>query len=373
MGAWANQTIDQNTFLGWMSSADGFNYFVNSVLPDIVNNGAKVSNPAGSNLGPTADLNTVIVATQAAGANMGLSIPSASLQAAKAPPLAAPVTPVQQPTPAISDGVQAVEDMLNQAGLGALAQQVIQWNNQGMDAATIAAQVRGTDTWKNRFSGIVALQQAAAAGQNVGGIPSEAQALAYEKSMSDMLGQYGITGYGQQDFQRWMGQQKSVAEMSGRANIASQWAYQEPQEARDAVQRLYGINAGDVTHYAFDSANALPEIQKRLDAAQIAGSAQMAGLGGLSAAQAEAIGNYANPAQAAGTLGKIGAQSSLYQGLPGENGNISIDDLIKGYFGGDQAILTQLRMRNQQRDFGQSGGQVAATAKGAIGAGAAAP
>jgi hypothetical protein len=362
MGAWANQTIAQSTFLGWMSNADGFNYFVNTVLPDIIANGAKVENPDDSNLPHIADLNTILLATGSAGSNLGLSIPQSVLETAANPPKPAPVATVAAPT--VTDGKAALKAELDAWGLGGLTDMAWNMQAQGLSGDAITAAIRGTDEWKSRFSGIVQRQKA--------GLPagSESDALAYEQSMHEMLHQYGITGYTQQDYQKWYGGDTSVAEMSTRAQAAAKEAYSTAPEALAAVQRLYGINAGDLTHYILDTDHALPQIQQKLDAGAIAGSAAAAGVGQLTAQQAQLIGQYTDPTNAAGALQKIGGQEGLYRGLPGEGGDFSIDDLIKGYFGGDQATLNAIRMRNQQRDFSQAGGAVNQSSKGAIGAGA---
>lgn len=360
-------TVTQNDFLGFMSNEQGFRWFVDVALPKILSGKGQVLNPAGSNLGPVADRNTLILATSAAGANLGLSIPQASLEVTPAPP---PAPAPDAPKKVVTDGAQELRDELNAWGLGSLTDQVMKMNAQGLDMNSITAQIRQTDVYKARFKGLVARQQAAAAGKISGPVGSESDALGYEQSMDQMLRTYGLNGYTRDDFQDWYGKDVSVAEQSARAKIASDYAYSEPVEARDAAFRLWGVHEGDLTHYILDPGRALPEVQRRLDAATIAGSATRAGFGTLSAEQAMRIGSLSDPSTAGQQFSKLAQQKALYTGLPGEEGNFSTDYLIAAYFGGDADKLNALRRRGAQRaaEF-EAGGSVAQSQKGAYGAG----
>src|SRR5256885_7765058 len=95
-GAGFKGPIAQDTYLGWMSSPEGFDYFVNKALPDIISGKAWVVPEEGSNLGSRVPMENLLMATQANGAGLGLSIPVDVLTAAQNPPPPA-ATPVDIP------------------------------------------------------------------------------------------------------------------------------------------------------------------------------------------------------------------------------------------------------------------------------------
>lgn len=367
MGVWSGHHIDQKTYLGWMSNAEGYSYFVNTVLPDVISGGATVGTEMGSNLGANAPLANIVMDLQARGAELGTQIPQSIMDMVANPP-PPPAPTVDIPTN-VADPNQSAKDILKtELGQWGLSSETdFAWGllTTGTSQEGVVAQIRQRDPYKQRFSGLVEYNKTHPA-------MSEAEALSYESTMATSLKQFGIPAgaYGQQDFQRWIGEGKSVAEQTARIKVASDLSFNEPAEVRSSIDRLYGIHEGDLTHYALEGNDALPAIQKKIDAAQIAAASDRTGFGQLNAGQAERIAALTDPTQAAGELSTLAKQNALYIGVNGEGGDFSLDQVIGAFFGGDQNTQAEIRRRAAQRaaEF-QGGGQTAQTQAGAYGAG----
>lgn len=370
MGAWAGQTIDQNTYLGWMSNSEGYNYFVNQVLPDVLAGQATVLNPAGSNLGSKADTNTILLATTAAGSNLGLMIPQSVIEAAKNPP-PPPVAPVEAPKTA--DPNQSAKDVIKASleswGLGSLTDWAWTELTRGASTDQVIAQLRTKEEYKARFKGNV--ERAA---HNLTPL-SEASYLAYEDQARQVMRTAGLpSGFydSPDDFAKFIGGDISASELNSRVQLAYTLVNQEPIETQQEAARL-GLTLSDQAAGILDPNAAFPLLQRKLQMAQIGGASLMQGYGQLGV---DALSRLAaagvDEATARKGFGNLVSLSPLLSQFAGEEA-ITGDETINAQFGLDANAQEKLSRRQRERlaQF-KSGGGAATTAKGAVGLGSAA-
>ncbi len=364
MGQWAGATIDQSTYLGWMSNNEGFNYFVNNVLPDVLSGQATILNPAGSNLGPKADSNTVLLATSAAGSNLGLTIPQSVIEAAKnpPPPPAATVAP-----PASGQGAKdLIKQTLEGWGLGSLVDMAWTSLTQGQSFDQALAAIRQQDAYKQRFKGNVQRQAA-------GLTPlSEAEYLAYEDQARQVMKAAGLpSGFydSPDDFAGFIGNDTSAAELNSRVQIAYTLVNQEPPEVRRQAAML-GLSDSDLAAGVLDPNAALPILQRKLQMAQIGGAGVMSGYGQLGASQMEWLASLGvEEAKARQGFSNLVSLSPLLAQFAGEEG-ISQDESLAAQFGADAVAQEKLSRRQRQRlaSF-TGGGRYASDRDGLVGLG----
>lgn len=365
MGAWAGQTIDQSTYLGWMSNSDGFNYFVNNVLPDILAGQATVLNPAGSNLGPKADNGTILMATTAAGSNLGLTIPQSVIEAAKNPP-PPPAPTVDAPKTADPNKTarDIIQDDLTSWGLGSLTDWAMGLVTQGMNDTQVVAELRKTAEYKQRFKGNVARQDA-------GLTPlSESNYLSYEDQARQVMKAAGLpSGFydSPDDFAGFIGNDTSASELNTRVQLAFSLVNQEPLEVQQQAAQL-GLSTSDLAAGILDPNAALPLLQRKLQMAQIGGASVMSGYGQLGRDQLDRLASFGvDEATARKGFGNLVSLSPLLAGNAGEE-DITQNEALGAQFGIDAQAQEKLSRRQRERlaQFKTDGG-AAVTQKGAIG------
>jgi hypothetical protein len=369
MGIWAGQHIAQGTYLGWMSTPEGFDYFTNIVLPDVISNGATVEGGDLTHPGANAPIANIVDDLQMRGQQLGKSIPQSVIDQVNNPP-PPPAPTVDIPATAATDNQSAkdiIKGELDAWGLGGLTDWAWGQITSGASQPQVEAEIKKTGEYQARFSGLIEHNKHPEYGPAI----SEADALSYERTIAENLTRFGIPkgAYGQVDFQRWIGEGKSVDEQVNRIKVASDLQFNEPAEVRSSIERLYGIHEGDLTAWTLDQ-DTLPAIQRKIEAGSMAAAAARTGFGTLNAIQAERLADLSDPSTAAGDLSNLAKQKALYIGTPGEGGDFSLDQVISAFFGGDQDLQGQIRRRAAQRaaEF-QGGGGIAASQAGAYGAG----
>jgi len=268
---------------------------------------------------------------------------------------------------------QILQDQLRQWGLDSLVDVV--WQQITVDATPeqVVAAIRGTDVYRTRFAAITQRQAA--------GLPavSEADVIAYETQARQLMRAHGLpAGFYDQsdDFVRAIAGDVSINELNDRVRLAATAVNDEPPETRDELERLYGVAPGDLVAYMLDPDRALPLIERRARAAQIAGAARTTGFGVISAEDAERAASLtSSPEQARQGFAQIAGLGELREGIIGERGEARFTDreLINSTFGGDSDVKQRLsrRQRARQAEFAQSGGLLRSTSAGAVGAGTA--
>jgi hypothetical protein len=192
------------------------------------------------------------------------------------PPPAPPGTPgstgdpIKDLTGANRDAYAALVDLFNSYGLGTLAPTIFNFIKQGYGADTITLLLQDTPEYKQRFAGNAARLKA--------GLPvlSPAQYLATESSYRAIMQDAGLPkGFYDQpsDFTNWIGGDVSPTELKGRVDLAVSDTTQAPDEVKQALKEMYGIDQGAVTAYFLDRSRSLPTLQIQAQAAQIGGAA----------------------------------------------------------------------------------------------------
>ena len=183
----------------------------------------------------------------------------------------------------------------NRYGLGGLVQPLQDLIVQGLSEAEFTLKLRETDAYKKRFA---ANQQRIAKGLRV---LSEAEYIGLEDQYQSVMRQYGLpsTYYTRGDMGRQAGFEQFIAgdvspvELEDRIQTAQTRVLNAPNQIKDALAQFYGgeITNGDVLAYVLDPDKALPEIKRKVTAAEIGGAAAIAGLG-ATRARAEELGMF---------------------------------------------------------------------------------
>ena len=186
-------------------------------------------------------------------------------------------------------------EQFNQYGLGALIEPLKGFIVEGLSPAEFTIRLRETDAYKKRFA---ANQQRISKGLRA---LSEAEYIGLEDQYQSVMRQYGLpeTYYIRGDMGRQAGFEQFIAgdvspvELEDRIQTAQSRVLNAPGQIKDALAQFYGgeITNGDVLAYVLDPQKALPEIKRKVTAAEIGGAAAMAGLG-ATRARAEELGMF---------------------------------------------------------------------------------
>lgn len=237
---------------------------------------------------------------------------------------------------------------------------------RGLSAEEIELQIRDRPEFKARFPAIFDREKV--------GLPalSVDEYLAYEQFASQAASAFGVT-LTKQEVDSLLSADVSTAELEDRIGIAAQAVYQEAPEVRDALQRLYGIGAGDLVKYWLDPKKEAPVLQRRFAAASIAGEASRVGFDyQLSAAQAETLFEAGLTAdEATGAFGQLIEAEELFQSVDQTEQDIGLDQQLQ-LISGNQDVASQVERRAQKRVARfQEGGSFASGREGLAGLGSA--
>ena len=185
--------------------------------------------------------------------------------------------------------------LLEQYGLGSLAGRINELVGETTNELVIAQRLRETQEYKDRFKGLLNLQQ-----RGIPDIRNEADYLRLESQYRGVFREAGLRDYlgtsGTQSeydaIARIVGDfSLSVNEVRDRVTDAQRVVAETPQEVRDSLQRFYGIDPTLLTQYVLDPENTTTEIQRRANAAIVGGYAERAGLE-FGAGVSERIGEF---------------------------------------------------------------------------------
>ena len=167
-------------------------------------------------------------------------------------------------------------------GLGSLVEPLRGFIEEGLSPAEFTIRLRNTDTYKKRF---------AANAQRIGkGLRalSEAEYIELEDQYQSIMRQYGLPqsyysrgDLGRQEgFERFIAGDVSPVELEDRIQTAQNRVTNAPTQVRDALTQFYGaeLGTGDILAFVLDPERALPEIKRKITAAEIGAGAAMAGL-----------------------------------------------------------------------------------------------
>lgn len=268
------------------------------------------------------------------------------------------------------DAFATIQAILQQYGLGSLADWA--WGElvSGASASKILLDLYQQQAFKDRFPAIFTRQEQ--------GLPpiSPAEYIAYEDQARQLFQAAGfpVGFYDQpQDFTSLIAHDVSTAELQSRVQMYQQAAVQTPPEVKAELQTLYGIDQGGLAAYYADPDRALPLLQQQYQAATIASSALRQKYGQLSVTEAEQLAAAGLTGQAADqAFAMLGTMAPEFtQGLGGTEGDISREIQLAAA-AGDQAALQEIQARAKSRAGAYTGGgQFASGQTGVSGLGSA--
>jgi hypothetical protein len=205
-------------------------------------------------------------------------------------PAAAPATAAPAPAgsaPASSTSTTAaptgpnwfdeLTTLFRQNGLEALADTVISLAQQGYVGAAFDLKLQESDAYRQRFAANEARKRA--------GLPvlSPAEYLATERQFRQVMQTAGLpAGFydDPSDFQRFLENDTSVAEINDRVQSALSLAKQTDAGYRSMLANTFGIGLtdGDIAAYFLDQKRALPILQRQVQSVGIANAARLQGL-----------------------------------------------------------------------------------------------
>ena len=204
--------------------------------------------------------------------------------AARTPAAPATAAPAPQAAPAAStppatgtNWFDELTTLFRNNGLESLANTVISLAQQGYTGAAFDLQLQQSDAYRQRF--------AANDARRAAGLPvlSPAEYLATERTFRQTMQAAGLpAGFYDDptDFQRFLENDTSPAELSDRVNAAVSLAKQTDPGYRQMLADTFGVGLtdGDIAAYFLDSKRALPILQRQVQAVGIADAARRQGL-----------------------------------------------------------------------------------------------
>jgi len=193
---------------------------------------------------------------------------------------AKPVTPAYDRSPAR----EALLALFRQYGMEDLASSVDSFivDNGANDSYTLAERVRGSDQYKNRFKGLIALRN-----RGVLDVADEGQYLRLEADYRQKFRESGLQSFlGNAGTQT---ERDAIADLVGKYSIsvnevgdriadAQRVIADTPQEVRDSLQRYYNVDPATLVSYVLDPARNAQQVNRLANAAIVGGYGTRAGL-----------------------------------------------------------------------------------------------
>jgi len=166
------------------------------------------------------------------------------------------------------DAYAALKTLFDTYDLGSLAPTILRYLQNGFGADTITILLQQTPEYKARFAGN---EQRKLQGLQV---LTPAEYLSTEASYKQLLRQNGIDPHfdTQNQFAEWIGKDVSPNELQSRVNMAVQASTQAPPSVTQYLNSL-GIHTGDIASYFLNDQTPTPQLQLKLNQAQIGGAA----------------------------------------------------------------------------------------------------
>jgi hypothetical protein len=146
------------------------------------------------------------------------------------------------------------------------------------NTALLGDAVRSTATWRNRFGAVTNERR-----KKGFAYMNESQIMAQESAYRETLQRFGLPkGFydSPEDFQNWIANDVSVAEIGDRAQLAAEAVDGVDAGTRQALQTYYGVGSGDLTAYFLDRSRSVKLMEKQLQAATLGSELGAAGVTG---------------------------------------------------------------------------------------------
>lgn len=165
------------------------------------------------------------------------------------------------------DAYAALDTLFTSYGLASLAPKILDFLQQGFGSDTITVLLQQTPEYKARFKGNDAR---VANGLQV---LTPAEYLSTEASYRQLLQASGLDPafMNEGQYAEWIGKDISPTEIQDRVNLAIQATTQADAGVTQGFAQL-GIHAGDLASYFLNDKNAMPQMQLKLNQAQIIGA-----------------------------------------------------------------------------------------------------
>lgn len=267
---------------------------------------------------------------------------------------ATPTTPTT--TPSQSDGAfSTIRAMLESMGLGSLADWAWKRYQAGASLDTITIELYERPEFKAQYPEYEELAKK-------GRAYSVAELQAYRKAVTGIFRSYGIpeSFYDEPtDLARFAAGEVSIAEISKRVSMAAEAAYQSSPTFRAEMERMYGVNNGDLVAFFLDPDKAEPLIRQRYVSAQIGTAARQTNYGTLTVDEAQRLQGLGVDQQKAGEGFNLLARSrELFDPASMNEDAIGRDVQLGAAFGGDANAQKTVEDRRGRRlaEFAKGGG-----------------
>ena len=298
-------------------------------------------------------------------------------QATSAPAAATTPPPTAAETRATSpEGISAKATLASTLRTYGLPESLVAtlWDDWYVDKAKPFTQImmdlEGTTEFKTRFPGLTTLRERQNGGEAVT-LPSVGEYIQLEVGIASVLRDAGLPpGMWDDptDYAKFIGGSTSPKEVEDRIAYARTVAFNAPVEVREELNRVYGIEPGDLVAFVLDPERAMPAIQKKVQAASVGGAARKVGFGLLTQAEMEQLAGSdtteAEAEQGFGTLAEMGEglfEETVEESLAGEDLGRSTQI---GFVGGSGEARGQMTTRRQRRAAQFQGGGGAASGGG---------
>lgn len=177
------------------------------------------------------------------------------------------------------DAYAALSTLFASYGLSSLAPKILDYLQQGFGSDTITTLLQQSQEYQQRFSG----NQARIS--NGLQVLTPAEYLATEASYRQLLQAAGLDPafMNHDQYSEWIGKDISPTEIQDRVNMAVQATTQATPSVLQGFAQL-GANAGDLVSYFLNDNNPMPQLQLKLNQAQIIGAGLQTGVGTTNAA-----------------------------------------------------------------------------------------
>jgi hypothetical protein len=257
---------------------------------------------------------------------------------------------------------QLLSEMFTQYGLSSLVPLLTTLIKEETDDAVVLMRIRQSAEYKDRFPAMAAL--------NSKGIPfNEQNYFDYEIRANQLESQYGLPRgmlTSRDQIKNLLENNVDAQDLTRRMVLNAAASQTAPQETKDALQRLYGIDQGGLTAYYLDPQNSLSTLEQVSAAASIAGVADKQGFT-IEREQAERL--NAEGFSATQARDAFGTAASL-RGLGKSTGQALSDADLTGAAFGDAAALQKVQTEQKRASAAfEGGGSAAASTSGISGLG----
>ena len=239
--------------------------------------------------------------------------------------------------------VSFMRDILAQYGMGDLANDIDRMvRDAGSNTGVLLNSIRQTQSYKDRFKGLLALQQ-----KGINDLQNEADYINLETEYRQVFRDSGVQNFlgaagstAERDaIAKLVGDfSLSVNEVKDRVSDAQRVVAETPQEVRDSLQKFYNVDPATLVSYVLDPTRTSSEINRRANAAIVGGFATRAGLE-FGAGVSERVGEFFGRG---GDISGTALEPELTQIADVQRSTKRLADIEKGLLSAEESALSTL-------------------------------